>query len=113
MDDYWPWIMVLACAAVSYFWRASGILLAGRFAADSPVVRWVGCVAYAMLAGLFARMILIPAGQLAAVPLHWRIASVVVGVIVWRAAGGNVLLGTCAGVGAVIALTWWGGTVQP
>jgi branched-subunit amino acid transport protein len=112
MDGVWPWIMVLACAAVTYFWRAAGIVVAGRFSPDGALVRWVGCVAYAMLAGLFARMILIPAGQLAAVPLHWRIAALVVGVVVWRVAGRNVFLGTCAGVGAVMALTWWGGTAS-
>lgn len=111
MDGWWPWAMVLGCAAVTYFWRAAGVAVAGRFAPDGPLVRWVGCVAYAMLAGLFARMILLPAGQLALVPLHWRLASVALAVIVWRLAGRSVFLGTCAGVAAVMALTRWSGAL--
>ena len=111
MSDGWAWLMVLACAGITYFWRAAGLAVAGRFAPEGPLVRWVGCVAYAMLAGLFARMIVLPAGQLAEVPLHWRVASVAVAVIAWRITGRNVFLGTCAGVAAVMALARWGGAL--
>jgi branched-subunit amino acid transport protein len=103
-----PWLIVLASAVITFALRASGVLVAGRFSPDGPLVRWVGLVAYAMLAGLFARMILLPAGQFAQVPLYWRLAAVALTLAVWRVAGRNVFLGTCAGVGAVILLTLYG-----
>lgn len=105
IDELWPWLTVLAVAAVTYFWRALGVLAAGRMPAEGPVVRWVACVSYAMLAGLFSRMILIPTGQLADVPLAVRLIAVATAVTGWLIAGRNVFIGACAGVGAVIALT--------
>lgn len=108
MDDPIPWLIVLTSAVITYVLRALGVVMAGRFAADSPLVRWIGCVSYAMLAGLFARMIVMPAGQLAQVPLHYRLGALAFAVLVWRLAGRNVFVGTCAGLGAVIALTYWG-----
>ena len=108
MDDATPWLIVLASAVITFGLRAAGVVVAGRFAPDGPLVRWVGLVAYAMLAGLFARMILLPGGQFALVPLHWRLGALVLAIAVWRIAGRNVFLGTCAGVAAVILLTLYG-----
>lgn len=108
MEELLPWLIVLGGAAITYVWRALGVVAAGRFAPDGAVVRWVSAVAYAMLAGLFARMILLPAGQLAQVPLAFRIGAMAAAVAVWLIAGRSVFLGTCAGVGAVIALMLWG-----
>jgi branched-subunit amino acid transport protein len=105
MKELVPWLLVLGAAAITYVWRAAGVAVAGRFSADSAVVRWVSCVAYAMLAGLFARMILLPAGELAQVPLAVRLGAAVLAVAVWRAAGRNVFAGSCAGVALVILLT--------
>jgi hypothetical protein len=58
-----------------------------------------------MLAGLFARMIVLPAGQLAQVPLAARLGAALLAVVVWRVARRNVFFGSCAGVAAVILLT--------
>jgi len=108
MKDLTPWLLVLGAAAITYVWRAAGVLVAGRFAPDGAVVRWVSCVAYAMLAGLFARMILLPAGQLAEVPLAARVGAMVIAIGVWLLARRNVFIGSCAGVGTVILLTIFG-----
>ncbi|UCE30670.1 MAG: AzlD domain-containing protein [Burkholderiales bacterium] len=62
-------LLVLACGAATYLWRGLGVLLSGRVGTDSPAFVWVGCVAYAMIAGLTARVLLLPAGALAAAPL--------------------------------------------
>ena len=108
MDELGQWVMVLAAAAITYAWRAMGVMVAGRFSADSEVVRWIGYVAYAMLAGLFSRMILLPAGQLAEVPLLWRLFAVAVAIAAWRLLGRNVVLGTLTGVAFLIVLNFWG-----
>lgn len=104
MKDLTPWLLVLAAAAITYVWRAAGVVVAGRFAADGAVVRWVGCVAYAMLAGLFARMILLPVGQLAEVPLAGRVGALMLAIGVWWFTRRNVFVGSCAGVATVILL---------
>ena len=108
MKEFTPWLLVLAAAAITYVWRAAGVVVAGRFAADSALVRWVSCVAYAMLAGLFARMIVLPVGQLATVPLAARVGATVLAIVVWRVARRNVFIGSCAGVAAVILLSLFG-----
>lgn len=108
MHDLTPWLIVLTSAVITFGLRALGVVVAGRFAPDGRVVRWIGCIAYAMLAGLFARMILLPAGQLAQVPLAYRLGAVVVAITVWRIAGRNVFLGTCAGVAVIVLLTLYG-----
>lgn len=107
-NDLTPWLIVLAGAAITYVLRAGGVAVAGRFPPDGQFVRWIGCVSYAMLAGLFARMIVMPAGQLAEVPLSYRIGAVALAVVVWRLAGRSVFAGTCAGVAAVTGLTLYG-----
>lgn len=107
-DETGQWLMVLAAAAVTYLWRGLGVVVAGRFSADSEIVRWVGFVAYAMLAALFTRMILLPAGQLADVPLVWRLGVLAVAVAVWRFAGRNIVIGTLSGVAVLIALNYGG-----
>jgi len=105
LDALYPWLMVLAVAAITFFWRALGVATAGRMKTEGALLRWVTCVAYAMLAGLFTRMILIPTGQLAEAPMAVRLAAVAVAVAVWWFVGRNVFVGACAGVAAVIALT--------
>lgn len=105
MNELTPWLLVLAAAAITYAWRAAGVVVAGRFSADSALVRWVSCVAYAMLAGLFARMIVLPVGQLATVPFAGRIGAMILAIVVWRIARRNVFIGSCAGVAAVVLLT--------
>lgn len=107
MDGIDQWVMVLAAAAITYIWRGLGVVVAGRFGAGSEMVRWIGFVAYAMLAGLFSRMILLPAGQLAQVPLEWRLGVVVIAIAAWRLAGRNVVIGTLSGVAVLIVLNFW------
>src|SRR5262249_23055492 len=69
MDDAYPWLVLLAGAGVTYAWRGIGVLLSGRIDAEGPLFRWIGAVAYALLAALIARMIVLPIGPLAATAL--------------------------------------------
>ena len=58
--------LALAVAAlVTYAWRGLGVLLSGRIDPDGPLFAWTACVAYALLAALIARMIVLPRGDLA------------------------------------------------
>ncbi len=102
------WVMIGAAALACYFWRALGVALSNRVDAGGPIIRWVGCVAYAMLAATFARLIVLPAGALAAAPLDHRLLGCTAALAAFYALRRNVLAGTAAGVAVVIALAYYG-----
>ena len=102
------WAMIGAAVLACYFWRALGVALSNRVDAGGPVIRWAGCVAYAMLAAAFARIIVLPTGALAAAPLDHRLLGCVAALTAFYALRRNVLAGTAAGVAVVIALTYYG-----
>jgi branched-subunit amino acid transport protein len=96
--------IVLFCAAGTYLWRALGVMLAGTVRTDSPLFEWVGCVAYAMIAGLCVRIVVLPTGALAAAPLSFRVAALVIALGVYVATRRNLFLGVGAGFLAILAL---------
>ena len=105
MVDSSIWLTLLAAALVTYFWRALGVLVAGRINPEGPVFEWVGCVAYALLAGLTARMILLPIGALQATDLGCRLVALAAALAVFRLCRGSVALGVLAGVVTLVGLT--------
>jgi branched-subunit amino acid transport protein len=72
------WVIVLACGAATFVWRALGVLVARRIDANGAFFRWITCVSYAMVAGLIFRMIIMPESDLAIVSLPVRIAAVAI-----------------------------------
>jgi branched-subunit amino acid transport protein len=102
--DLWGTIIVLAGAAATLMWRALGVTLSGRLKPDSPTLDLVGCVAYALLASLVARMILLPIGPLQAVGFPARLIAAGVAVGVFYALRRNLLAGVVAGSGALALL---------
>ena len=74
--ELWPWLVVLTGAVVTYLPRALGVLLSGRIDAESPLFDWIACVAYAILAALVARMIVLPSGPLVETALATRLAGI-------------------------------------
>ena len=67
------WIALAGATIGTYFCRAIGVLLAKRINQDSEIFRWLAAVTYAMVAALVVRMILMPVGLLATVPVWIRI----------------------------------------
>lgn len=104
----WPWIFVLVGAAATYIWRALGVALSGRIDPEGPVFRWVGCIAYAVLAGLIARMIFLPVGSVATTPLWHRAAAAGVALVVFYLARRSLPLGVTLGGITLVALSYLG-----
>jgi branched-subunit amino acid transport protein len=102
-----PWLVLLVAALATYGSRALGVLVSGRIDPNGPVFQWVGCVAYALLAALVARMILLPLGALQGVPLWGRLAAVAAALLGFRLFGRSIPAGVVAGV-ATLALAAWG-----
>ena len=77
MEESWIWpLLVLAVsAAATYVWRGLGVAFSGKINPDGRIFAWLACVAYALLAGLIVRMILLPIGPLADSPLAARLTA--------------------------------------
>ena len=108
MADPAVWGVLAAGAAVTYAARALGVALSGRIDPGGAVFRWVGCVAYALLAGLVARMILLPVGPLQATEPWHRVVAALAALAAFHAARRSVPVGVAVGTGALIALTQTG-----
>lgn len=99
-----PWPFLVLAIAATYLWRGLGVLLSTRIDPQGAVFRWVTCVSYAMLAGLISRIIVLPLGLLAEVPLGDRLAAVAVAFVVYFGGGRRVLAGVAAGTVALALL---------
>ena len=105
-------LLALACGAATYVWRGLGVLLSGRVRADSELFTWIGCVAYAMVASLIARMVFLPSGMLAATLLPDRLLACAVALVVYYAGRRNLFLGMVAGFVVIVVSGWLrGGTL--
>jgi len=107
----WPawelWAIVVLCGAATYVWRALAVLIGGRVSPESEAFRLFSCIAYAMLAGLIARMVILPEGLLAEAPLWYRLIGIGAAVAVFFGLRRNLAAGVLAGVivfGSLITL---------
>ncbi len=90
-------VLILACGAGTYVWRGVGVWIADRVHTDGAWFRWITCVAYAMIAGLVCRLILLPAGELEHATLAQRLIGVAVALVAFRVSRGNMLAGVLIG----------------
>jgi len=104
MDPMTAWLAVAAGALVTWFWRALGVAVSGRINPRSAVFDWIGCVAYALLAGLVARMIVLPLGPLQATGLGTRLTATAAALVAFYAAGRSLPVGMIAGLGVAMVL---------
>lgn len=100
-----PWLLLTACAVLTYLWRGIGVALSGSVNAESEAFAWISCVAYAMIAGLVARMLVMPTGALAETSLLERFlgSAAALGAYFW-ATRRNLFAGVAAGAAAVWVL---------
>lgn len=66
------WILLLVCGLATYLWRGPGVLISAGIDPKSAAFTWISCVAYAIIAGLVTRMLLMPTGVLAETTLVER-----------------------------------------
>lgn len=104
MVEYWPWLLALVAGMVTYMWRGLGVVFSGQLETTSPVFDWVSCVAYALIAGLVTRMIILPIGTLQETTPEARLAGAVLALVIFFGARRSIILGTLAGVGLFIVL---------
>jgi hypothetical protein len=78
------WIALVGACLGTYFCRAIGVFLSRSINQESELFRWLAAVTYAMVAALTIRLIVMPLGLMATVPLWIRIliCALAIGVMV-------------------------------
>jgi hypothetical protein len=93
----------------SEVWRWLGLLLGRGLDEDSEILLWVRAVATALVAGVVARLVLVPPGALASVPLGVRVAALGCGFLAFllmrRSAFAGVIVAEAALVGGALAFS--------
>jgi hypothetical protein len=106
--DLGPYLLLLLVGFLpNEIWRWLGVVLARGLDETAAVVVWVRAVATAVLGGVIARIVLLPPGALASVPLPVRLAALALGFVgflaVRRSRFAGILIGEAALlIGAVL-----------
>ncbi len=87
----------------SEVWRWLGLLLGGGLHEDSEIILWVRGVATALIAAVVARIVVIPPGALAGVPLGVRLAALGIGFVAFLLIRRSALAGVLAGEAVLVA----------
>jgi len=106
MSGTGPWLLLLLCVAATYVWRLAGVAISSRIDSNGSWPQWFNCVAYAMLAGLITRVILIPEGMLAETPITHRLIAMAAGFVLFVALKRNVFVATTAAFGVFLFLSF-------
>ncbi len=100
----WPYLLVIAAGFLpTEVWRWLAVIFARRLDEDSEWMILVRAVATALVAGVIMRLVLIPTGDLVAVPLAIRIGAVAGGFLVYFLARRSMLIGVLAGEAIMVA----------
>lgn len=87
----------------SEIWRWLGIMLGGGLSEESEIILWVRGVATALIAAVVARIVLIPPGALAGVPLSVRLAALGAGFLAFLLIRRSAFAGVLAGEAVLVA----------
>jgi hypothetical protein len=99
-----PYLLVIVAGYLpTDVWRWLAVIFARRLDEDSELMIFVRAVANAMVAGVIARLVLFPTGDLVAVPLAIRVGAVAGGFLVYFLARRSMLIGVLAGEAIMIA----------
>lgn len=99
------WLLAGLCFLGTFVWRAIGAAVAAHIDPDGIVFQWLNCVAYAMLAGLIARILLLPIGILASTPTLDRAIAMAAGFALFFALRRHVFIATLTAFAVMLALS--------
>jgi branched-subunit amino acid transport protein len=95
-------LAIAACGLATWLWRGLGVLLSGRLDPQSAMFEWVSCVAYALVAGLIARIIVAPSGLLAQTALADRLLACTAALLAYHLARRNMFAGMLCGLAVFV-----------
>jgi branched-subunit amino acid transport protein len=106
-DGFGGYLVLFALALFAHEpWRWLGLALGRDISADSEMFLWVRAVATALVSGLVMKLVVFPAGTLAAVPLWVRAVALCTGTAVFFVTRRNLALGVASGAGLLAVLRW-------
>ena len=96
------WLLLVFCGLATYLWRGPGVLISTGIDPRSAAFTWISCVAYAIIAGLVSRMLVMPTGTLAETSLLERTvcSGVALAAYFWVTRR-NLFVGVLAGAAAL------------
>lgn len=100
------WAAIALGAVATYASRFLGVIFSERIKSDGKLVEWVTYVTYALLAGLVARMIILPIGSLAEATDWMRLSAIAAGLAAFYALGRSLAAGVITGTVAMIIMLW-------
>jgi hypothetical protein len=95
-------ILLLVGFLPNEIWRALGLVFARGLNEESELVLWARAVATAILAGVIAKLIVFPSGDLTAIPLAVRIGAAVCGFLAFLLVKRSVFAGVMTGEAALL-----------
>ena len=103
MSELSPYLVLLLVGFLpNEIWRVLGVWIGGGLADDSEFVVWVRAVAVAVLAAVIAKLILVPPGALAGVPLAVRLTAIGLGFLAFLLVRRSVFAGLVVGESALV-----------
>jgi branched-subunit amino acid transport protein len=106
VSDWAPWTLLFLAIGGTYLWRGLGTAIAARIDPDSDFLQWIACVAYALLAGLIARILVLPVGILEDTRLVDRLGATAIGFVLFFIFKRHVGVGTLSAAGVFMMLVW-------
>jgi hypothetical protein len=92
-NTLWLWLtLAIAGTAANEIWRIAGVWLSRGVDPVSPVMLWVKDLSTALVAGLVARMLLLPAGELAAIGITVRFLAFGTGIAAFLLGGRHLAI---------------------
>lgn len=99
------WLVVGLCFLGTFVWRVLGTAVAAHIDPESAGFQWLNCVAYAMLAGLVARILLMPIGILAQTETFDRAMAMAAGFVLFVLLRRHVFAATAMAFIVMLLLT--------
>ena len=90
-------LLLLVGLLPSEIWRMFGLVAARGINEESEFFMWARAVAIAVLAGVIAKIIVLPPGTLAGVPLGIRLVAIACGFVAFLVVRRSVFAGVVAG----------------
>ena len=90
-------VLILVGFLPNELWRVLGIVAARGLDEDSELIIWVRAVAIAVLAAVIAKIVLVPPGALADLPLAVRLAAIASGFLGFLLVRRSVFAGLVVG----------------
>ena len=95
-------VLILVGFLPNEIWRMLGIVVARGLDEDSELIIWVRAVAVAILAAVIAKLVVVPPGALAGIPLSVRLGAIGCGFAAFLVIRRSVFAGLVAGEAALI-----------